>query len=143
MESLLHMHEVLDKELVDRKIEARFVGTSIINKCSGEPSELLFNTHDFEPLNALLEAQDSISESHSERSKDDHRDVIAKMCLAWITEEREAARACRIDVTRRPASVKHRTVDEAGAIVDVEDGETSPITFQDVEALEDEMEVYC
>lgn len=137
------MHEVLDKEITDRRIESRFIGTSIINKCSGEPSELLFNTHDFEPLTALLEAQDSISDAASERSGDDHRDVIAKMCLAWVSEEREAVRACRIDVTRRPASVKHRTVDEAVVIVDVEDGETSPITFQEFEALEDEMEVYC
>lgn len=143
MKSLLHMHEVLDKEITDRRIESRFIGTSIVNKCSGEPSELLFNTHDFEPLTALLEAQDSISEAASERSEDEYRDVIAKMCLAWISEEREAARASRIDVTRRPASVKHRTVDEVAAIVDVEDGETSPIAFQDVEALEDEMEVYC
>lgn len=133
------MHEVLDKEIASRKLESRFIvpGTFESDSKSGE---VLFNSHDFEPLIALLGAQDHMSEAVGGCSE--RRDDIAKMCLAWVSETREAARLAPTDGTKRLVSVKHRAPDEVVAIKDVEEAEKDSITFQDVEALEDEMEVY-
>lgn len=139
MKSLLHMHEVLDKEIANRKLESRFK-TSITVVSDSKASEILFNSHDFEPLIALLGAQGNTSVVVGERPESEQRHDIAKMCLAWVSETRESARVSRTDATRRPASVKHRAPDEANAIVDIEGTEDDSITFQDVEALEDEME---
>lgn len=139
MKSLLHMHEVLDKEIASRKLESRFMSSVTVGS-DNKSSEVLFNSHDFEPLIALLGAPDIISEAVSGCS--DRRDDIAKMCLAWISETREIARLSRTDSTKRLVSVKHKDPDEGVAIKDVEEAEKDSITFQDVEALEDEMEVY-
>lgn len=139
MKSLLHMHEVLDKEIANRKLESRFK-TSTTTESDSKPSEVLFNAHDLEPLIVLLGAQDSTSEVVGVRPGSERRDSIARMCLAWISETREAARLSRTDVTTRPTSVKHRNRDEVDAIIDIEGTETGSISFQDVEALEDEME---
>lgn len=138
MKSLLHMHEVLDKEIASRKLESRFIVPGTFESDS-KPSEVLFNSHDFEPLIALLGAQENISEAVGGCS--DRRDDIAKMCLAWISETRETARLARNDGTKRLVSVKHRAPDEVVAIKDVEGAENGSISFEDVEALEDEMEV--
>lgn len=142
MKSLLHMHEVLDKEIANRKLESRF-NASITSKSDNQPAEILFNNDDFEPLIALLGAQDNISGPVTACPEGEQRDAIAKMCISWISEAREAARQSRRNAgTKRPASVKHRSEDEVAAIVDVEGAEDGSFTFQDVEALEDEMEGY-
>lgn len=133
------MHEVLDKEIASRKLESRFM-SSVAAESDSKPSEVLFNSHDFEPLIAVLGAPDIVSEAVSGYS--DRRDDIAKKCLAWISETREIARLSRADSTKRLVSVRHRAPDEVVAIKDVEEAEIDSITFQDVEALEDEMEVY-
>lgn len=138
MKSLLHMHEVLDKEIANRKLASRFM-PSITVESDSKPTEVLFNTHDIEPLIALVGAQDTTPEAVGGRSESDRRDSIARMCLAWISETRETARLSRTDGSMRPASVRHRSPDEVDAIIDIEDTETGSITFQDVEALEDEM----
>lgn len=139
MKSLLHMHEVLDKEIANRKLESRFTVPGTFESDS-KPGEVLFNSHDFEPLIALLGPQDHISEAVGEYS--DRRDDIAKMCLAWISETRETARLARTDGTKRLVSVDQRDPDEVVTVKDVDEAENGPITFHDVEALEDEMEVY-
>lgn len=133
------MHEVLDKEIANRKLESRCMA-SITIESESKPSEVLFNTHDLEPLIALLGAQDTTSEVVGARSGSERRDSIARMCLAWVSETRETARLSRTDGTGRPASVRQRTPDEVAAIIDVEGTETGSITFDDVEALEGEME---
>lgn len=114
--------------------------TSITVETDSKPTEVLFNTHDLEPLVALLGAQDTTLEVVGGHSQSDRRDSIARMCLAWIGETRETARLSRTDGTMRPASVKYRTPDEVAAIIDIEGTETGSVTFQDVEALENEME---
>lgn len=138
MTNLLHMHEVLNKEIANRKLQSRFMSVTV--KSDSEPGEVLFNTHDFEPLIALLGALDNTSDAVCGRLESEQRDDIARMCLAWVNETRETARLSRTDGTRRPVSVKHRTADEVAAIVDEEDVETSSVTSQDLEALKDEME---
>lgn len=139
MKSLLHMHEVLDKEIASRKLESRFVASLTVESDS-KPGEVLFNTHDFEPLIVLLGPQDDISDTCCGHLESEQRDDIARMCLAWINQTRETARLSRTDGTRRPASVKHRSADETTAIVDEEDVEPGSPASQDFEALEDEME---
>lgn len=135
MEPFLHMNQVLNKEIASRKLDSRFANSSV-SESSKEPREVLFDVKDF----ALLGGEDNISAAVCGLSESEHRDVIAKMSLAWVSATRETARLYRDGA--RPTSVKHRNVNEVAGVIDIEGAEPGSILFEDVEGLEDEMESY-
>jgi hypothetical protein len=140
MEPFLHWNGVLGKEIASRKLESRFANSNA-GTISKQPREILFDINDFGWPITLLGGKGNISEAVCGHPESEHRDVIAKMSLAWVSETRETARLRRPDDTR-PTSAKHRNADEAAVVIDIEGAETSSILFEDVEDLEDEMESY-
>lgn len=140
MRAFLHVHDILDKEITNRKLESRF---RISDASTGaiRVREILFNINDFEPLNVFLGAHDNSSDGDSGPLDSEHRDAIAKMGHAWVSVKREAARKSRSDGPR-PVSVKPAIPGEAAAQIDIGGADGGSISFQDVVALEDEMDGY-
>lgn len=139
MEPFLHMNQVLNKEIASRKLDSQFANSSV-SESSKEPREVLFDVKDFGCPTALLGGEDNIPAAVCGLSESEHRDVIAKMSLAWVSATRETARLYRDGA--RPTSVKHRNVNEVAGVIDIEGAEPGSILFEDVEGLEDEMESY-
>lgn len=138
MEPFLHMNQVLNKEIASRKLDSRSANSSV-SESSNKPREVLFDIKDFGcPM--LLGGQDNISAAVCGQSESEHRDVIAKMSLAWVSATRETSRLYRDGVRR--TSVKHRNANEVASVIDIEGAEPGAILFEDVEGLEDEMESY-
>ncbi|KAL1862828.1 hypothetical protein Daus18300_008324 [Diaporthe australafricana] len=142
MSAFLHMHDILNKEVADRNLSSRFT-TSDTNASASRPSEVLFSIDDFEPLSGFLGAEDSLSDAANgpPEVESEHRDIIARMGHAWVVDLREAERQSRPDGPR-PVSVKAKAPDEVVAQIDIEGAESGSMSFEDVVALEDEMDGY-
>lgn len=121
MKAFLYVHELLDKELVDRKLvsRTRLVRASnlvTLPKSSGV-SEVLFDVEDLEPLSNFLGPQDNSEDIHG-TVPGERVEAMAKMAYAWVDGDRSAsARRRRADSKLTPvksqapreAAVKTRT----------------------------------
>ncbi|KUI55947.1 Serine/threonine-protein kinase csk1 [Cytospora mali] len=94
-QALLYVHELLEKELLDRKLVALTrldrVGSRETPPEASNISEILFDVDDLEPLGSFLVTRDQFGNVHGSLVGE-RIDTMAKMAYAWIDGDRSAAR---------------------------------------------------
>lgn len=124
MQAFLYVHDLLDRELVDRKLVSRTRLTGVTSlkalPAGSSVSEVLFDIEDLEPLSSFLRPQDSGNHVRG-LMPGDRIEAMAKMAYAWVDGDRSTSAQRRRAESRQPcvksqappnAAVEDRT--EAG-----------------------------
>lgn len=115
MRAFLYVHELLDKELVDRKLATQ----TLLGRVSGgggllgssNVREVLFDVEELVPLSGFLEPLD---QGHNVRGTvvGERIDAMARMAYAWVDSDRSTS-AARRRAGSRPSSVKFQAPRDA------------------------------
>lgn len=129
MQAFLYVHELLDKELVDRKLASR-TRLDRASKLTTLPkgsnlTEILFDVEDLEPLDNFLGLGNNNEDPHGTMAEE-RIEAMAKMAYAWVDGDRStSARRRRAQSKLTPIksqAPRNTTVETRNGIRD--DGET-------------------